>query len=82
MGELLQTTGLTVNEVAIYEFCCSVVDIIHFRNPFYLILCLELFGDTLTFRHFFHQPKEHLLSLTVDVGEVTVELVGHQQVEI
>ena len=53
-------------QFCIYDFLCSVADIIHPTNPLHLVIHLKLFGNTLTFCHLFYELKKHILSLFVD----------------
>ena len=53
-----------------FLWLCS--DVIHLSNPLHLIIRFELFGNARTFRHLFYETKKHILSLLVNVREITV----------
>lgn len=59
--------------------CSSAMDVIHSSHLLHLIICFELFGCSLTLCHLFYEPKRHILSLLVNVSEVTIQLTACQQ---
>ena len=63
---------LVIDYIVIYDFCGSAADVIHLSNPLHLIIRFELFGNARTFRHLFYETKKHILSLLVNVSEITV----------
>ena len=70
---------LYVDQIVIDDFCCCFLCCIHPLYPFHLVGCFERFRDTFYFGKFFYQPKEHILRLLVQLGEVTVELSTENQ---
>ena len=74
--------SLGINQLCINNLRCTVTDIVHSLHPQHLIFCFELFGNTFLFGELVYQPKEHLLRLLVDVGEVGGELAACQQIGI
>ena len=79
---LLPSVLLGVNQLYIYNLCCTVTDIVHSLHPQHLIVRFELFGYSFLFGELFYQPKEHILCLLVDVSEVGGELAARQQIGI
>ena len=63
---------LGVNYIVINDFCGSAADVVHPSNPLHLSIRLEFFSRALTFCHLFYEPKKHILSLLVNVGEIAV----------
>ena len=70
---------LYVDQIVIDDFCCCFLCCIHPLYPFHLVGCFERFRDTFYFGKFFYQPKEHILRLLVQLGEVTGELSTENQ---
>ena len=73
---------LGVNQLCIYDFCCTVTNIIHSRNPQHLIVCFKLFGYAFFFGELFYQPKEQFLCLFIYVGEICGQLAARQQIGV
>ena len=68
-----------------YNFCinncyCSISETVNSLYPLHLIFCFERFGYALTFCHLFYKPKKHIFSLSVNVGEVSVQLTTELQI--
>ena len=74
--------SLGVNQLCIYNLFRTVTDIVHSLHPQHLIICFELLSHAFLFGELFYQPKEHILCLLVDVGEVGGELAACQQIGI
>lgn len=76
---LLPSVLLGVYQLFSYNLLCTVTDIVHSRNPHHLVFRFELLSHAFLFGELFYQPKEHILRLLVDVGEVDGELAACQQ---
>ena len=63
----------------IYNLIYSISDVIHPLHPQHLILILKLFSNTLVGGKLLHQFKKHALCLLVQIGQITVQLAGGQQ---
>ena len=72
--------SLGINQLCINNLRCTVADIVHTLHPQHLVFRFELFCYTFLFGELFYQPKEHILCLLVDVGEVGGELTACQQI--
>jgi len=79
---ILATILLYIYQLCIYNLCCTVADIVHSLHPQHLVFCFELFGYAFLFGELFSQPKEHILCLLVDVGEVGGEFAACQQIGV
>lgn len=79
---LLPSVLLGVYQLFSYNLLCTVTDIVHSRNPHHLVFRFELFGYAFLFGELFYQPKEHILCLLVDVGEVGGEFAACQQIGV
>ena len=67
---------------SICEIYCTLSDIIHSLNSFYLIFRFELLRYALALCHLFYQPKKHILCLLVKLGKIAVHLSTCQQIMI
>lgn len=47
------------NQFCIYNFRCTVTDIVHLLYPQHLVGCFEFFGYIFFFGEFFYQPRKH-----------------------
>ena len=61
------------------DFCCRCPYCIHSLYPKHLIFGFECFGNGIFLSKLLYQPKEHILRLLVQLGEVTVELSTENQ---
>ena len=66
----------------VYDFHCSVSDVVHLLHPQQLILCFELFGHSLTLCHLFCHQEHLLRCLLVDVGQIGVQPAAGQQLHV
>jgi len=64
------------------RFRRCAADAVHPLNPFHWLFRFEPFGQTLTLRHLFYEPKEHFFRLFVEVIKVSVELSACEQIVI
>ncbi len=76
-----------INRLCEYQFCiynfgCSVTDIIHPTNPFHLVFSLKFFCYILFFGKLFYHPKKHILCLLINLGKVAVQLTTRQKVGV
>jgi hypothetical protein len=71
-----------MNQLLVHDFGSSLAKTVHLGNPFHLVVCLELFGYTLTICHLFYEPKQHFFRLLVDFCKITVELACGQQIAV
>lgn len=70
---------LLINNFAIYNFHCTVVNVIHQLHSQHLIFCFELFCHILFCSHFLNQPTKHIFGLFVDVSKITVQFATCEQ---
>lgn len=54
------------------HFLNPISDAVHSSDPLQLILCLELFSNSLLFGHLLNQLKKHSLCLRIHFNQVTV----------
>ena len=66
----------------IHDLSCPIPNVCHLLHPEHLILRLELFRNALTGGHLFYQLKEHTLCPLVQIGKITIQLAGGQQLRI
>ena len=59
-----------VNYICIYNFRCTITDIIHLLHPQHHISCFEFFVYIFFFGKFFYQPEKHIGCLLLDVIKV------------
>ena len=69
----------SIIKLAEHNFKRSVFYIIHPPNPFHLIVCFELFGNTLTLCRLIYQPKEKILCLLVNICKIGIQFAAGQQ---
>ena len=70
---------LCINQIVVHDFSCPIPDTVHPLHPQHLILCLELFGDTLTLCHLLCQQEHLFLCLIVDVSKIGIQPATGQQ---
>ena len=75
----LRPLCLIIDQFTIDYFHCSIPDTVHPLHPQHLILCLELFGDTLTLCHLLCQQEHLFLCLIVDVSKIGIQPATGQQ---
>ena len=63
---------LCVNEFCVYNFCCSLTNIIHPTNLHHLVISFEFFGYTLTLCHLFNQAVECIFGITVELEQIII----------
>lgn len=66
----------------IYDFHGPIPDVVHSLHPQHLILGLELFYDAFTGRHLLNQLKKHCRGLLVQIGKISVQCAGGQQLRV
>lgn len=64
---------LYIDYICIYNFRCTITDIVYFLHPEHHIGCFEFLGYIFFFGKFFYKPRKHFLRLTVDVGKIGVQ---------
>ena len=73
---------LFANYIVIYNFRCTITDIVHFLNPQHHIGCFKFLSYIFSFGEVFYQLEEHFLRLTVNVGKVAVQPAAGEQGDI
>ena len=69
---LTDSNFLHKNQFLSHNLRCAVSDVIHHSDPTHLIFRFELFGDAFLGRHFFYDPKEHILCLHMELKGIKV----------
>ena len=77
-GEIVYSAArpLYVYELAVYNFCSSILDAVHSLDPQHLFLSLELLRDALPGGHLLYQLKKHALRLFVQISQISVQLAS------
>lgn len=68
-----------VNQFCIYNFCCSITDVIHLLHLEHHIGCFGFFGYIFFFGEVFYQPEKHILCLLIYIGKVSVQFTFCEQ---
>ena len=73
---------LCINQIVVHNLHSSIPNVVHSLYPQHLILGLELFCDAFTGRHLLYQLKKHSFSLFVQIGKISVQRAGGQQLRV
>ena len=63
-----------IYQFRIYNFHCSIPDIIHSPHPQHHIGCFEFFGYIFFFSKVFHQPRKKSLCLLFNIGKIWIKV--------
>lgn len=73
---------LCVDQIVVDHLHSPIPNAVHPLHLQHLILCLELFCDTLTGSKLLYQLKKHSFRLFVQIGKITVQLTGDLQLHV
>ncbi len=70
---------LPINDFLEDDLLCCISNIVHALHPSHLILCFQLFGNTLLYCHLLYKTVEHFSCPVVHLRKVTVQLTTEYQ---
>ena len=70
---------LSVNQLTVYNFHCTCLDIVHLTDPCHLVGSFQRLGDTLGSGHLFNNGILPFLCLLDNIGKVAVQSAVEQQ---
>ena len=73
---------LCINQIVVHNLHSSIPNVVHSLYPQHLILDLKLFCDAFTGCHLLNQLKKHCLGLLVQIGKISVQRAGGQQLRV
>ena len=73
---------LVIYYLLVYNFRCSIANIIHLLHPEHHIGWFEFFGNISLFCKFFYQPEKKVLSLLFNICKIWIELTACQQIVV
>lgn len=64
------------NYICIYDFCCSIADIVHFLHPSHQIGSFQPLGHAFTLCRLLNRLFKHIFGLAVNIRKITVQLAA------